>query len=140
MERDTEIIQAAQSMVVHLPALLGERADSVGAQLDLLLAEWDREPNPSVIDRILALLEGSAATREWMAGFLRLSAPAPARTRGVAAVPEPTETLAPAPPVSVRGIGRDETFSVTGGAPVLAWARRMGLGPGRAVIRARARG
>ena len=113
MERDTEIIQAARSMVVHLPALLGERADSVGAQLDLLLAEWDREPNPSVIDRILALLEGSAATREWMAGFLRLSAPAPARTRGLglASVPEATETLAPAPPVSVRGIGRDETFS-----------------------------
>ena len=90
MERDTEIIQAARSMVVHLPALLGERADSVGAQLDLLLAEWDREPNPSVIDRILALLEGSAATREWMAGFLRLSAPAPPAHAGWGWPPSPS--------------------------------------------------
>jgi hypothetical protein len=76
MDRDAEIVQAARSIVVHLPALLGEHAEAVAAQLESLLAERDRQPEKSVTDRILDLLTGYSATRDWMAGFLRLSAPA----------------------------------------------------------------
>ena len=62
--------------MVHLPALLGEQADATRAQLESLLAEWDRQPEPSVADRTQDLLTANAATRDWVAGFLRLRAPA----------------------------------------------------------------
>lgn len=76
MDTEAEIIQAARAIVVHLPALLGEQADATRAQLESLLAEWDRQPEPSVADRTQDLLTANAATRDWVAGFLRLRAPA----------------------------------------------------------------
>ena len=102
MDRDREIVLAAQSIVAHLPALLGDRADNLSTQLALLLSEWDCDHDPSVTDRLLELLTADEVTREWMAEFLRLSETAPASSRGEAKR-APEAPAAPQPPVQPPG-------------------------------------
>lgn len=82
MERNSQIILAARSIPVHLPTLLGGEADRVRGELDALLGEWDRQPDQSVIDRIMVLLTGNEVTREWLADFLDADDGASASTRG----------------------------------------------------------
>jgi hypothetical protein len=82
VERDSEIILAARSIRAQLPALLGDGADRARTELDALLAQWDRQPDPSVIDRIMTLLTAPQATRDWVQDFLAASDEQPARTRG----------------------------------------------------------
>lgn len=58
------IFNAAQAIVPHLPELLGEQAETVNAQLQILLAKQQNgEPAEA---EIIALLRSHAATRQWM--------------------------------------------------------------------------
>ena len=69
-DRETQWIEAAEAVRPHLQALVGgEEATRLDAELAALLKA--AEDGERVASRIEALLESTAATSEWVAGFFR---------------------------------------------------------------------